>query len=280
MYFLNINKPKGISSFDVIRILRKKLGIKQIGHSGTLDPLASGVLQIGVGDCTKLLDYLDSDKTYVANIKFGYVTSTFDDEGEKEFVSNPDFSYDDFKDVLMTFLGITKQVPPKYSAVKINGKKACDIIRTKNNIQLEISEREIEIYNISILNFSDYEAQIFVHCKKGVYIRSLVNDIGIKLGCGAYVTELKRVAAGCFRLEDSDKLDSIDYHIINPIDVLPFDKYELNEAEFSRILNGNYINPKQNVSSDKVLLTKDNKLVSFAFLSDNLIKPKKVFRGV
>ncbi len=135
MYFLNINKPKGISSFDVIRILRKKLGIKQIGHSGTLDPLASGVLQIGVGDCTKLLDYLDSDKTYVANIKFGYVTSTFDDEGEKEFVSNPDFSYDDFENVLMTFLGITKQVPPKYSAVKINGKKACDIIRTKNNIQ-------------------------------------------------------------------------------------------------------------------------------------------------
>ena len=105
MYFLNINKPKGITSFDVIRFLRKKLKIKQIGHSGTLDPLASGVIQVGVGACTKLLDYLDSDKEYVANLKFGFITDTFDDEGEKIFVKKPEFNKNSLIQVLNSFLG-------------------------------------------------------------------------------------------------------------------------------------------------------------------------------
>ena len=106
MYFLNINKPKGISSFDVIKLLRKRLGIKAIGHSGTLDPMASGVMQIAVGAATKLIDYLSSDKEYIATAQFGYSSTTMDSEGEKEFIAKPSFTKDELLNVISSFVGI------------------------------------------------------------------------------------------------------------------------------------------------------------------------------
>ncbi len=295
MYFLNINKPKGISSFDVIRKLRKILKIKQIGHSGTLDPLASGVMQVGIGNATKLLDYLSSDKIYIADICFGYVSETFDDEGEKIFVKKPDFDRENLIETLKSFLGKTMQTPPKYSAIKINGQKMCDILRKNDlNSQMpEIKAREIEIYSIDLLdennkNPNKITAKIKVHCKKGTYIRSLVNDLGQKLGCGAYLTDLKRIKAGNFDINNSDDLplditniNENNFNKINPLDCLSFEKYELNEEEFLKIQNGNFIKPKiqSNYKNDElILLTKNNKLVSIAKISDNLIKPKKFFK--
>ncbi len=285
MYFLNINKPKGISSFDVIKQLRKRLKIKQIGHSGTLDPLASGVLQIGVSKACTLLDYLDSDKTYIADMQFGYVTKTYDAEGEKEFSEKPDFSKEKLLEVLNSFLGKTLQIPPKYSAIKINGKKACDIMRGGKDV--EIPKREIEIYSIELLEYKKDFAKIKVSCKKGTYIRSLVNDIGLKLGCGAYMADLTRIQAGIFKIENSNNLDDEIYNEINPLDALNIEKYKLNDNEFNKIINGIAIKPdeKTDIMSEKkqneiILLTKNNKLVSIAYLSDNLIKPKKVFRSL
>lgn len=301
MYFLNINKPKGMTSFDAIRELRKILKIKQIGHSGTLDPLAHGVMQVGVGGAAKLLDYLDSDKTYVADICFGYVSETFDDEGEKTFIKEPQFTKEELMEALDSFLGKTMQIPPKYSAIKINGKKMCDIARKNSKkdinkeIMPEIPEREINIYSIKLLNFTNNSAKIEVHCTKGTYIRSLANDLGKKLDCGAYLTDLQRTKAGNFDLSDSinlydltvkntieSALKLIESRKINPLDCLPFEKYELNNNEFKRIENGNFIETKCNEIQKKndefILLTKDNKLVSLAKISDNLIKPKKFFR--
>ena len=279
MYFLNINKPKGITSFDVIRFLRKKLKIKQIGHSGTLDPLASGVIQVGVGACTKLLDYLDSDKEYVASLKFGFITDTFDDEGEKIFVKKPEFNKNNLIQVLNSFLGKTKQIPPKYSAIKQNGIKLCDLVRQNRASEIKEFERDIEIYSIELLEFNGFdEAKIKVNCKKGTYIRSLANDIGQKLSCGAYLTDLKRTKAGNFKIENSDDLSKDNFNEINPIDVLNFDKKELNEQEYKLISNGNFIKQDRNFKTDFILLTKNNKLVSIAILSDNLIKPKKFFK--
>ena len=285
MYFLNINKPKGISSFDCIRILRKKLGIKAIGHSGTLDPLASGVMQIAVGSATKLLDYLDSDKTYIADIEFGYISSTMDDEGEKTFISKPNFSKTKLKEVLDTFLGKTMQTPPKYSAIKENGKKYCDVLRKNPNANVFPKQREIYIYSIDLIDFNFNSAKISVHCKKGTYIRSLVNDIGEKLGCGAYIKELKRIKAGNFDIENSQELESSEFIPINPLDVLNLVKYEINNEEYKRIMNGLSIQTTQKLSDSNILLTKNNKLVSLAYLSDNLegnniIKPKKNFKEV
>ena len=277
MYFLNINKPKGVTSFDVIRELRKRLKIKQIGHSGTLDPLAYGVMQVAVGSATKLLNYLDSDKEYIASIDFGYVTDTFDLEGEKEYIKEPDFTQIELEKVLKEFIGLTKQIPPKYSAIKYNGKKLCDLTRQNKEINIEDFAREIEIYSIELLEFSKNSAKIKVNCKKGTYIRSLVNDIGLKLGCGATLSELIRTKAGNFTL-DKANLISDDLVKINPLDALNLEKIEISDYDYQKVLNGNFIDNSYNVSSDKVLLTKNNKLVSIANLSDNLIKPKKVFK--
>ena len=151
MYFLNINKPKNISSFDGIKFLRKKLKIKQIGHSGTLDPLAEGVMQIGIGKATKLLDYLESDKTYIAEIKFGYITETYDCEAQEIFVNNPDFNKNELTNTIKCFIGKTKQIPPKYSAIKIGGKKLCDIVRKNPEEEINIKSREIYINNRKII---------------------------------------------------------------------------------------------------------------------------------
>jgi len=276
MYFLNINKPKGVSSFDIIRQLRRKLGIKQIGHSGTLDPLASGVLQIGVGKATKLLDYLDSDKEYIADIEFGYITDTYDSEGERIFVKTPNFTEDDLMCVLNSFLGETYQIPPKYSAIKSNGKKLCDLARNNQEIIIENYKRKIEIYSIELLSLNCQKARIKVNCKKGTYIRSLVNDIGLKLGCGAYMSDLIRISAGNFNINFSCNIES-DLEPINPLDVIKLPQIELDEAQYNKVKNGNFIDNLATVQEGEVLLTKNNKLVSIAKISDNLIKPKKFF---
>ena len=265
MYFLNINKPKGMTSFDVIRELRKRLKIKQIGHSGTLDPLACGVMQVAVGTATKLLDYLDSNKEYIATMDFGYISDTFDLEGKKEYMSEPSFSKSDLENILGQFIGTTKQIPPKYSAIKYNGKKLCDLARQNKEINIEDFAREIEIYSIELLEFNQKSAKIKVNCKKGTYIRSLVNDIGLKLGCGATLTELIRTKAGNFMLEQSNLITD-NLIKINPLDVLNLNKIELNDADYLRVLNGNFIENSYNVLSEKVLLTKNNKLVSIANL--------------
>ncbi len=279
MYFLNINKPKNISSFDVIKFLRKKLKIKQIGHSGTLDPLAEGVMQIGIGKATKLLDYLESDKTYVAEIKFGYITETYDCEAQEIFVNNPDFNENELTNTIKNFIGKTKQIPPKYSAIKIGGKKLCDIARKNPEEEINIKSREIEIYSIELVEFNrqNYRAKIKVHCKKGTYIRSLVNDIGKALGCGAYMTELIRTKAGSFCIQNSNNLDDETYNKINPLDVLPYNILELNEEQLNKIKNGNSIKNLNNIKNDLLLLTKNNKLISIAFVENDTIKPKKYF---
>ncbi len=276
MYFLNIYKDKGVSSFDVIRELRKRLKIKQIGHSGTLDPLASGVLQIAVGKATKLLDYLESDKEYVADIVFGYVSETFDSEATPEFVSVPNFSKEELLNVLSQFIGKTQQIPPKYSAIKSNGVKLCDLARSNKDININEFAREIEIYSIDLLEFSENKAKIKVFCKKGTYIRSLVNDIGQKLGCGAYMSDLIRTKAGNFKIENSNKLDEelIQQDVLK---VLNLPKIELNDFQYEKIKHGNFIENIGNIEGDTVLLTKNYKLVSIAKLSDNLIKPKNFF---
>ena len=279
MYFLNIIKPKGITSFGLIRKLRKRLNIKQIGHSGTLDPLASGVMQVGVGCATKLLDYLNSDKEYIADICLGYESTTYDDEGEKIFIKKPEVSISILHNALNSFLGESMQIPPKYSAIKFNGKKLCDIARKYQDIDIASFSRKIEIYAIEILDFNNFDkVKIKVNCKKGTYIRSLAHDLGMKLGCGAYLSDLMRTKAGNFLYESANNLDDEKYNLINPLDVLMFHKYELEDDEFKKIVNGNFISPRQAINFDKILLTNNNKLVSFAVLSDNLIKPKKIFK--
>lgn len=281
MYFLNVYKEKGMTSFDVIHKLRKVLNIKKIGHSGTLDPLAQGVLQVAVGSASRLLEYLDDDKEYIAQIKFGYTSATEDEEGEKTFIKEPDFSKDELLKTLDLFKGKTLQIPPKYSAIKINGKKLCDLSRQNKEIP-EIKPREVEIYKIKLLNFSQPDsAEILVSCSKGTYIRSLIRDIGEKLHCGAYMNDLTRTKAGNFTLKNSAKISpDIENFALNPIDILNLNKIEINEQQYKQVINGNPLKCNINKSnSKKYMLIFNNRLVSIANLSDNILKMEKVFKS-
>ena len=280
MYFLNVYKEKGITSFDVIHKLRKILNIKKIGHSGTLDPLAQGVLQIAVGDATRLLEYLDNDKEYIAEIKFGYNSTTDDDEGEKEFIKKPDFTEKELQYTLNEFNGKISQIPPKYSAIKIDGQKLCDLARKNKQIP-EIKPRDVEIYSIKLINFQAPDcAKIKVNCSKGTYIRSLARDIGEKLNCGAYLTNLTRTKAGNFHIENSQKLSAeIKNFALNPIDALNLNKIEITEEQYKKVINGNPLKYIENkINSKKYMLIFNNTLVSIANLSDNILKMEKVFK--
>ena len=265
-----------MTSNDVVCKLRKKLGIKKIGHTGTLDPLAIGVLPIAVGSCTRLIEYLDHDKKYIAKIKFGETSTTYDEEGEKTFVKTPEFSELDLQNVIKNFRGKIKQKPPMYSAIKVGGKKLYEMARGGHEIEVPI--RVVEIYEILIKEFSMPYVTLSVSCSKGTYIRSLAHDIGQELGCGAYLAELQRTKAGAFEIENSKKIED-EIEKIMPDTILPFDKYNLNDTEFERIKNGNPITVNVTQKDDYLFLIYNKKIVSFAKKSGNIIKVEKNFIG-
>ena len=277
--FLNIYKPKGITSFDVIYKLRKKLGIKKIGHSGTLDPFAQGVMQVAVGNATRLIEYLDSNKEYIATAKFCYSSITLDTEGEIKELPYKKFSKDEIKKAIEKFKGKIKQTPPKYSAIKVNGQKLCDIARKNPEKEIEIPEREVEIYDIELLNFEDNIAKIKVKCSKGTYIRTLASDIAKSLGTDAYLTELIRTKAGNFELKNSVKIEEIDLekNKINPLEAINLKRYELNDNEYNLIKNGVSIKVGLIENNIFIMLSYKKHLVSIGYLSDNIIKVEKFF---
>lgn len=282
-YFLNINKPKGMTSFDVVFKLRKLLKIKKIGHSGTLDPMAEGVMQVAVGNASRLLEYLDSDKEYIARIKFGYNSTTLDSEGEITKASNPDFDKSELENTIKEFEGEITQIPPKFSAIKINGQKLCDIARKNPEKEIEIPERKVQIHKIELLNFSktnnDISTEIRVSCSKGTYIRTLAQDIAKKLNTDAYLTKLTRIRAGNFKIKDSINIEDAisESSRIRPSDALNLEEYKLSEKEFNLVKNGVMIRPDKFLQGSVYMLTYKGALVSIGVLSDNIIKVKKFF---
>lgn len=287
--FINIFKPEGMTSFDVIAKLRKVTHIKQIGHTGTLDPFAVGVLPISIGKATKLIEYLPDDKAYIATVQFGADTDTYDKDGKIIKTYDKKITENDVKNILNDFRGEISQLPPIYSAIKINGKKLYEYAREGK--QAEIKPRKVFISNIELMSFDKdkQSAQIKVECSKGTYIRSIAYDIGQKLNCGGYLTALERTKAGAFNLETSVKLDEIktiedvEKKIINPIDVLINDKYELSDIEREKVLHGNEITPRQEFQHSKetkdnniVILVYGGKIIAVGFRDKNKIKIKKV----
>ena len=206
---INIYKERGFTSHDVVAVVRKTLNTKKAGHTGTLDPDAEGVLPVCVGQATKLADYIMAErKSYRAEITFGAETTTQDASGE--VIEKYDFRFDEnaLRNVLKEFIGPQRQLPPMYSAIKVNGKKLYELAREGKEI--ERKAREIEIYDIRIVDiFPPYRVVIDVDCSKGTYIRTLCSDIGKKLGWGAYMSSLTRTASGRFLIEDAVKLDEL-----------------------------------------------------------------------
>jgi len=208
---LLINKPSGYTSHDIVEIVRKRLKIRKVGHAGTLDPLAEGLLVILVGGYTKLFQKFSSlDKEYLGIMKLGETTTTGDSEGRIIKVrSFKDISEEKIKKVFSSFCGEIEQIPPMMSAKRIGGKRLYKLAR--RGIIIERPSKKVKIYEIKILNIQKPFVDFYVRCSKGTYIRKLVEDVGDKLGCGAHVTKIKRIAVGPFRLENAISLEEIDY---------------------------------------------------------------------
>lgn len=278
--FLNIYKPVGMTSHDVVSVLRRVTKIKQIGHTGTLDPFAEGVLPICIGKATRLIEYLQDDKEYLATVQFGAATNTFDLDGEKVFTSDKKVSRDDIKEGLKSFEGEILQFPPIFSAIKVNGKKLYEYARKGEEV--EIQPRKVVIENIELKNFDEelQQAQILLKCSKGTYIRSIANDLGKNLGCGGYLIKLIRTQAGKFRVENSVQLDGIDVesNLINPLDILNLPKIAVDNDDLARIKNGMPIYK----TCDKIgnfvsLIYNDVEICAVGIADGEKIKLKKVF---
>lgn len=214
---LCMNKPQGFTSFDVIGKLRGILKMKRLGHSGTLDPMATGVLPIFVGTATKCCDILpNDDKSYIADFKLGSTTDTQDSTGKviKEYPIR-DITSQDIESVLSRFIGDIEQVPPMYSAVSINGKRLYELAR--KNITVERPSRKITIYNIKLLSYdrTSQTGSLEISCGKGTYVRTIINDIGETLNIGGYMTSLVRTSASGFTLNDCYTFEDVQNAISN-----------------------------------------------------------------
>ena len=200
---LVVDKPVGMTSHDVVQAIRNGTGLRRAGHTGTLDPRASGVLVILVGPAVRLSEYVSaSDKRYQAIIRLGSTTDTFDAEGRFTRQDQPiNVTEAQFEEVLKTFVGEIEQVPPPYSAVKVQGRKAYELARQGEDV--ELAPRKITVHHLEVLEWAPPEVVVDVHCSSGTYVRSLANDLGEKLGTGAYLVGLRRTKSGRFTLRDA-----------------------------------------------------------------------------
>lgn len=281
-----INKPKGITSFDVIRKLKKILKTKKIGHTGTLDPLATGVMLVCVGRATKLASDLEAkDKIYIADFDIGYATDTYDIEGKKIAENTIEISKENLEQSIKKFIGNIKQVPPMYSAIKIDGNKLYHLAR--KGIEVERPKRDVTIEYINLLDFKDNKVKIETKVSKGCYIRSLIYDIGQDLGTYATMTALQRKQVGDYSLENSYSLEQIekmifnnDFNFLKTIEeIFSYDKYSLQtEKELTLYKNGNTVKIKENLENKRYRIYFQNEFVGLANIeNNNLLKGYKYY---
>lgn len=249
-YILILNKPKNISSFSYIQKIRKEENIKKIGHAGTLDPLAEGMMIVMANGATKFSDYLmKKDKTYLVEMELGYETDTLDLEGKKinEYKGEIEINIELLNEVLNKYKGKIKQIPPMYSAIKKDGIKLYQLARSGEKIELE--SRNVEIYDIYDVEFNNKKIRFRCDVSSGTYIRSLVRDIGRELGYYATMTELFREKVGKFCKKDFNKKITIE-------EILDYPKLDINEKLYLELKNG----------MTKILDIKDKKYDSFSFI--------------
>lgn len=285
---LNINKEKGISSARVVSLVRRALDMKKVGHTGTLDLEASGVLPIVVGKATRVSDYMmTKDKVYETEMILGAKTDTLDAAGEITEKSDKKVSKEEFLEAMNTFRGEIEQIPPMYSALKVNGKKLYDLAR--EGIEIERKRRKVTIYDIKLLDFDFPKATIRVTCSKGTYIRTLVDDIGERLGTYAYVDELVRTRVGDFDIKDAIKSEDIlnlekndIIKALRPIDsaLTDFDKIVLDRRYLDNLVNGQIVEVEEKVNDIIRVYAGDDFIglgKNYSENGKNFLKMEKVF---
>ncbi|MGL4652903.1 tRNA pseudouridine(55) synthase TruB [Cetobacterium sp.] len=279
-----IDKPIGITSFDVIRVLRRNLKERRIGHTGTLDPLATGILVICVGRATKLAQDIEGyEKEYVADLELGFKTDTYDIEGKVlDRVENFNISDEAFGKALETFKGDIKQVPPMYSAIKVDGKKLYELAR--EGVEIERKARDVSITNLDVISFDGIKAKINCTVSKGTYIRSLIYDLGEKLGTFATMTGLRRTRVGKEDLDRSFTLESIEKMVaendfsflISVEDYFKFPRTDIeDETDLKLFVNGQRC--KKRINEGKYSVYSKNKFIGLGEVTNGLLKGYKYY---
>ncbi|OGH98798.1 MAG: tRNA pseudouridine(55) synthase TruB [Candidatus Melainabacteria bacterium GWF2_32_7] len=290
---INVNKPVKFTSHDVVSKLRKILNIRQIGHTGTLDPLAVGVLPVCIGKATKIIQYLEDSKAYRAYIKLGIRTNTYDADGEIIEDNSVNLDLQRIQDALKEFQGEITQKPPIYSAVHYKGKRLYEYARA--NIEVEdIPERNVHINSIELLDIlnkdSDHPTLIVdIDCSGGTYIRSIANDLGDILDYGASLDSLIRTKSGRFTIDKSHSLEEIQEFfrsgrlneiLINPVDVINLERVSITEDQINKVTKGQYIkicDENKLANIEKIQLIYENKLIAIARVEEDKAFPINVF---
>ena len=293
--FIVINKPQGPTSHDVCQQLRRILGERKIGHTGTLDPMAEGALLVMIGHAARLSEYLAlDDKAYIAGIRFGLKTDTQDIWGKVLEANKPDVSLDKLQEVIMSFTGKIQQKPPVYSAKRYKGKHLYEYAR--EGVEVTIPSREVEIYTLKLIEHHlPEQATLHIECSKGTYIRTLCNDIGETLECGAVMDSLVRTQIGQFSLSDAYTINQIKQAVENgaldklalPMDmpIKHFSRIDVNPESERIVISGNHLLAKNllgkypDITIDSyVRIYLNDKLIAVGRKTDeDTYKPNKVF---
>jgi len=287
---LVVDKPVGMTSHDVVQAIRMGTGIRRAGHTGTLDPRASGVLVILIGPAVRLSEYVSaSDKRYQAVIRLGASTDTYDADGRFTQQSNAPINVTEqqFEDTLKNFIGEIEQTPPPYSAVKVQGRRAYDMARQGED--MDLAPRKITVHHLEVLEWAPPEVVVDVHCSSGTYVRSLANDMGNALGCGAYLVGLRRTKSGRFSLRDATPLRKLQeafqagnwyQHLIPAAEALAdWPAIELDPDEVEAIKHGHRIPAKEDAKGRVRGVSMAGELVALLELDEATREwqPKKVF---
>ena len=285
---LVVDKPIGMTSHQVVQVIRNGTHIKRAGHTGTLDPRASGVLVVLIGPAVRLSEYVSAeDKRYQATIKLGERTDTYDGDGTIMGTSAVDVSADQFEEALKQFVGEIEQVPPPYSAIKVQGRRAYDMARKGEEVELE--PRIITVHSLELIEWNSPEAVVDVHCSSGTYVRSLAHDLGEVLGCGANLTGLRRTKSGRFTLKDAVALrrlveafetNSWYQYLIPAAEALAdWPSITLNNEEVDAVRHGHRVARED--GSDKMVraITEQGELVALMDFDTETgeFQPRKVF---
>ncbi len=277
-----IDKPPNITSFDVVKKLRKITGIRKIGHSGTLDPFATGLMQLCIGKATRIVSKLTNEnKTYLATCQLGIQTDTGDFTGETiKQETPPTITENKLKKIIPEILKITSQIPHKFSAIKVNGKRAYELARQKQEVKLQ--SRDVKILGFNIISYKDNLITYEAHVSKGTYIRVLSETIAEKLGTIGTTTTLRRTKIGEIDLKQAVKLEDLSTnnwkeHLIPLSQIFSFlstVKLESEQKELFR--NGGNIELSRNDEDEVIVLDKAGDCIGFGFIKDGFLKPKIV----
>jgi len=274
----NIDKPEGMTSHDVVQTVRKKLNTSKVGHLGTLDPMATGVLPVSVGKATRLAQFVSSSpKEYEGELRFGFATNTYDREGvptteERPFQGNLD-------EAVRSLTGTIEQVPPPFSAKKIGGIPAYKLARRNRFVEMSASRVEIETFEI--LSLQPPLLRFRVVCSPGTYIRSLAHDLGQRMGCGAHLTALRRTRSGDFQIRDAITLDKVSAGTLIPIDrvleALP--RIEVSETEETKVVHGNYFRAEGDAQLARIF-NKKGQFLAVASIENGWVRPRVVLTSI